>query len=140
MYRSGQLQEQGFSVEVAERIAANQRSSARTIYISKWALFERWYRENLADFSTPTVKQVSVFFMYLYQDLNRHPSTIEVTGWPLLTPWAQRGYKFLKALTLIGYFLVFTGIVPKVPGISQSGTFLLCLMSSQKHPLSLWNT
>ena len=32
--RSGQLQEQGFSVEVAERIAAPQRSSTRTIYKS----------------------------------------------------------------------------------------------------------
>ena len=39
--RSGQLQEQGFSVEVAERIAAPQRSSIRTIYKSKWALFEK---------------------------------------------------------------------------------------------------
>ena len=38
--RSGQLQEQGFSVEVAERIAAPQRSSTRTIYKSKWVLFE----------------------------------------------------------------------------------------------------
>ena len=35
--RSGQLQEQGFSVEVAERIAAPQRSSTGTIYKSKWA-------------------------------------------------------------------------------------------------------
>ena len=32
--RSGQLQEQGFSVEVAERIAAPQRSPTRTIYKS----------------------------------------------------------------------------------------------------------
>ena len=39
--RSRQLQEQGFSVEVAERIAAPQRSSTRTIYKSKWALFEK---------------------------------------------------------------------------------------------------
>ena len=38
--RSGQLQEQGFFVEVAERIAAPQRSSTRTIYKSNWALFE----------------------------------------------------------------------------------------------------
>ena len=38
--RSGQLQEQGFSVEVAERIAASQRSSTRTIYKSQWALFK----------------------------------------------------------------------------------------------------
>ena len=75
--RSGQLQEQGFSVEVAERIAAPQRSSTRTIYKSKWALFEKWCRENSVDFSTPSVKQISDFFMYLYQDLNRHPSTID---------------------------------------------------------------
>ena len=71
--RSGQLQEQGFSVEVAERIAAPQRSSTRTIYKSKWALFEKWCRENSVDFSTPSVKQISDFFMYLYQDLNRSP-------------------------------------------------------------------
>ena len=77
MSRSGQLQEQGFSVEVAERIAAPQRSSTRTIYKSKWALFEKWCRENLVDFSTPSVKQISDFFMYLYQDLNRCPSTID---------------------------------------------------------------
>ena len=29
------------------------------------------------DFSTPSVKQVSDFFMYLYQDLNRRSSTID---------------------------------------------------------------
>ena len=75
--RSGQLQEQGFSVEVAERIAAPQRLSTRTIYKSKWALFEKWCRENSVDFSTPSLKQVSDFFMYLYQDLNRHPSNID---------------------------------------------------------------
>ena len=75
--RSEQLQEQGFSVEVAERIAALQRSSTRTIYKSKWALFEKWCRENSVDFSTPSVKQISDFFMYLYQDLNRRPSTID---------------------------------------------------------------
>ena len=74
--RSGQLQEQDFSVEVAERIAAPQRSST-TIYKSKWALFEKWCRENSVDFSTPSVKQVSDFFIYLYQDLSRRPSTID---------------------------------------------------------------
>ena len=74
---SGQLQEQGFSVEVAERNAAPQRSLTRTIYKSKWALFEIWCRENSVDFSTPSVKQVSDFFMYLYQDLDRCPSTID---------------------------------------------------------------
>ena len=56
VFRSGQFQEQGFSLEVAERIAAPQRSSTRTTYKSKWALFEKWCRENLVDFSTPSVK------------------------------------------------------------------------------------
>ena len=41
------------------------------------ALFEKWCRENSVDFSTPSVKQISDFFMYLYQDLNRCPSTID---------------------------------------------------------------
>ena len=75
--RSGQLQEQGFSVEVEDRIAAPQRSSTRTVYKSKWALFEKWCRENSVDFSSPSIKQISDFFMYLYQDLNRRPSTID---------------------------------------------------------------
>ena len=67
--RCGQLQEQGFSVEVAERISAPQRSSTRTIYKAKWALFEKWCRENLVDFSTPSVQKISDFFMYLYLTL-----------------------------------------------------------------------
>ena len=60
--RSGQLQEQGFSVEVAERIAAPQRSTS-TIYKSKWALFEKLCRESSVDFCTPSVKQILDFSM-----------------------------------------------------------------------------
>ena len=59
--RSRQLQEQGLAVEVVERIAVPQQSSTGTIYKSKWALFERWCRENSVDFSSPSVKQVSDF-------------------------------------------------------------------------------
>ena len=75
--RSERLQEQGFSSEVAERIAAPQRSSTRSIYQAKWALFEKWCRENSVDVSKPSIKQVSDFFMHLFQDLNRRPSTID---------------------------------------------------------------
>ena len=75
--RSEQLQEQGVSSEVAERIAAPQRSSTRSIYQAKWALFEKWCRENLVEVSKPSIKQVSDFFMHLFQDLNRRPSTID---------------------------------------------------------------
>ena len=122
--RSGQLQEQGFSMEVAERIGAPQRSSTRTIYKSKWALFEKWCRENSVDFSTPSVKHISDFYMYLYQDLKR-------------TLWAQRATVLYKVQTFTGSSPVFTGIVQNVPGIFQNGTFLLFSVSSQKHPLSL---
>ena len=55
--RSGLLQEQDLSVEVAERIAAPQRSSTRTVYKSKCALLEKGCRENSVDFSNSSVKQ-----------------------------------------------------------------------------------
>ena len=132
--RSGQLQEQGFSVEVAERIAAPQRSSTRTIYKSKWALFEKWCRGNSVDFFSPSVKQVSDFFMYLYQDLNRRPSTINGYRTAIVDTLGPAGHHIAQSLR---YSPAFIGIVPKVPGIFLSGTFLLFLMSSQKHPLSL---
>ena len=134
-HRSGQLQEQGFSVEVAERIAAPQRSSTRTIYKSKWALFEKWCRENSVDFSTPSVKQVSDFFMYLYQDLNRRPSTIDGYRKAIVDTLGPTGHHIAQSSDL--HSLLSTGIVPKVPGIFLSGTFLLFSMSSQKHPLRL---
>ena len=117
--RSGQLQEQGFSVEVAERITAPQRSLARTIYKSKWALFEKWCTENSVDFSTPSVKQISDFFMYLYQDLNRHPSTINGYRTSIVDTFAQWATILHKVQTFTGYSLVFSGIVPKVIGIFQ---------------------
>ena len=75
--------------------------------------------------------------MYLYKDLNRCPLTIDGYRTAIDDTLGLAGPIFLKALTLAGYFLAFTGIVPKVPVIFQSGTFLLNLMSSLKHPLSL---
>ena len=121
--RSGQLQEQGFSVEVAERIAAPQRSSTRTIYKSKWALFEKWCRENSVDFSTPSVKQVSDFFMYLYQDLNRRPSTIDGYRTAIVDTLGPTGHHIPQTQTLTGYSPVFSGIVPKFQESSKWNLF-----------------
>ena len=59
VFRSGQLQEQGFSVDVADRIADPQRSSTQTVYKSKWAQFETWCREYSVSFFTTSVKQIS---------------------------------------------------------------------------------
>ena len=73
------------TVEVAERIAAPQRSSTRTIYKSKWALFEKWCRENSVDFSTPSVKQIARFLHVSVPRLKH----LMVTGLQSLTLWAQ---------------------------------------------------
>ena len=102
--RSGQLQEQGLSEEVAERIAAPQRSS--TIYKSKWALFEKWFRENSVDFSTPSVKQVSDFFMYLYQDLNRRPSTIDGYRMAIVDTLGPAGFHISQRVKPLGVYTV----------------------------------
>ena len=120
MSRSGQLQEQGFSVEVAERIAAPQRSSTRIIYKSKWALFEKCCRENSVDFSTPSVKQGSKQAPFDHRWF---------IGWQLLTPWAQPGSISPKVQTLTGYSPLFTRIVTKIPEIFLNGTFLLYSMT-----------
>ena len=55
-----------------------------------------------------------------------------VTGRPLLTLWAERPSILHKIQTFTGYSPVFIGIVPKVPEIFLSGTFLFSV-SSQKH-------
>ena len=136
--RSGQLQEQGFSVEVAERIAAPQRSSTRTIYKSKWALFEKWCRENSVEFSTSSVKQVSDFFMYLYQDVIRRPTTINGYRTAIVDTLGPAGHPIAQSSDLHRLLSSFHRDHPKVPGIFQNGTFLLLFsISSQKHPFSL---
>ena len=71
--------------------AKSSEISTRTIYKSKWALFEKCCRENLVDFSTPSVKQVSDFFMYLYQDLNRRLSTIDGYRMAIVDTLGPRG-------------------------------------------------
>ena len=98
VFRSGQLQEQ-----VAERIAAPQRSSTRTIYRSKWTVFEKWCRENSVDFSTPSVKQISDFFMYLYQDLNRRPSTIDGYRTAIIDTLGPTAHHIAHMQTFVGY-------------------------------------
>ena len=75
--RSSALQEHGFTAEVAERIAAPQRLSTRSIYTSKWTVFQRWCTEKQVDFRSPYIGDICKFFWYLFNDLNRCPSTIE---------------------------------------------------------------
>ena len=138
--RSGQLQEQGFSVEVAERIAAPQRSSTRTIYKSKWALFEKWCRENSVDFSTPSVKQISDFFMYLYQDLNRRPSTIDGYRTAMVDTLGPTAQHIAHNADLHRLLSSFHRDRPKSSRNLPKWNLLLSLTSSPKHHLSPWKT
>ena len=137
--RSGQLQQQGFSVEVAERIAVPQQSSTRTIYKSKWALFEKWCRENLMDFSSESVKQISDFFMYPYQDLNRCPSTIDGHRTAIVDTLGPTGQHMAHNKNLHRLLSSFHRDRPKssrnLPKWNLSVVFFS--MSSQKHLLSL---
>ena len=102
-------------MEVAERIAAPQRSSTRTIYKSKWALFEKWCRENSVDISTPSVKQVSDFFMYLYQDRNRGPVTIDGYRTAFVDTLGPAGHHISQSSDLNRLLSSFHRDRPKVP-------------------------
>ena len=62
---------------MAERIFAPQRLPTRSIYTSKWTVFQRWCTEKQVDFRNPSVRDICNFFWYLFNDLNRCPSTIE---------------------------------------------------------------
>ena len=46
-----------------------------------------------------------------------------VTGWPLLTLWAQRATILHKVQTFTGYSPIFTGIIQKFPGIFKNCKF-----------------
>ena len=64
---------------------------------------------------------------YLYQDLNRRPSTIDGYRTAIVNTLGPVGLQISKSSDL-------NRLLPKVPEIFQNGTFLFCLMSSQKHP------
>ena len=51
-------------------------------------------------FSTPSVKQVSDFFMYLYQDLNRLPSTIDGSRTAILDTLGPLGLSIAESSDL----------------------------------------
>ena len=57
-----------------------------------------------------------------------------VTGLTLLTLLAQRDTTFLEALTLTGYCLAFTGIIPKVPKLLPKGNLSVVLKELTKAP------
>ena len=71
------IKEQGFSKDVATRIEAAQRGSTRSVYEAKWTIFTKWCLSNKVDFRAPPVKSIADFLLYLFQDRNLQPSTID---------------------------------------------------------------
>ena len=96
---------------------------------------KKWCRENSVDFSTPSVKQISDFFMYLYQDLNRRPSTIDGYRTAIVDTLGPTTHHIAHNADLHRLLFSFHKDRPKVPEIYLSGTFLLSSTSSQKHHL-----
>ena len=75
--RAFAIQQAGFSEEVATRIEAPERRSTRAIYESKWSVFVRWCEEHKVDFRSPSIKQITDFLLYLFQEKRLQPSTID---------------------------------------------------------------
>ena len=75
--RTLSVREQGFSKEVANRIEAPQRVSTRSVYDAKWSVFARWCQDNQVDIGAPPLKSIADFLLYLFQERNLQPSTID---------------------------------------------------------------
>ena len=89
------------------------------------------------DLSTPSVKEVSDIFMYLYQDLNRRPSAINGYRMAVVDTLPLVGCHIPQSSDLNRLLSSLHRDRPKSSRNLPSATFLLYLMSSEKHPLSL---
>ena len=85
--RAEVIKEQGFSSPVASQIEAPQRSSTRTVYEAKWAVFVIWCETSQVDFRSPSVKQIADFLLRLFQSVFflLHPARLMGVGQPLRT-------------------------------------------------------
>ena len=110
--RSGQLQEQG-------------------------SLFEKWCRVNSVVFSTPSVKQFSDFFMYLYQDLNRCPWTIDGYRTNIVDTLGPPVLHISQSSELNRLLSSFHRDCPKSSRNLPKWNFSVVFIELTKHPLSL---
>ena len=80
----------------------------------------------MVDFSTPSVKQVSDFFVYLYQDLNRRPLTIDGYRTAICDTLGPTGRHISQSSDLNRLLSSFhRDSQKKDPGIFLSGTLVL---------------
>ena len=62
---------------IATRIKAPQRCSTRGVYELKWSMYVKWCQSNQVDFRSPSIKQITDFLLYLFQERHLQPSTID---------------------------------------------------------------
>ena len=62
---------------MAAQIEAPQRGSTRSVYEAKWSIFTRWCLSNQVDFRAPSLKAIADFLLYLFQDRQLKPGTID---------------------------------------------------------------
>ena len=104
--------------------------STRSVYEAKWTIFTKWCVTNQVDFRAPPVKSVvSHFLMYLFQDRKLQPSTLMVTGQPLLINWETHPLTSARTKISLVSWIVSTETDPKVGGESPPGTCPWCYTS-----------
>ena len=114
-----------------------QRELARTICKSKLAIFEKQCRENKVDFSTPFVNQVSDFFVFLYQDLNRRPTTIDGHRTAIVVTLGPVGLHISQSSNLNRLLSSFHRDCPNSSRNLPKWNLSVVLNELTKHPLSL---
>ena len=72
-----QLEKQGFSKKVAERISKNQRNSTLNLYHSRWARFLEWTGMEEDDIDKITIPQIADFLTFLFEEKQFSTSTID---------------------------------------------------------------
>ena len=75
--RASAIKEQGFSEAVSAQIEALQRGSTRSVCEAKWDIFTKWCISNKMDFSSPSLKAIADFLLYLFQERKLQQSTID---------------------------------------------------------------
>ncbi len=71
------LEAQGFSKSVRDRVVAPQSVSTRLLYSGRWKLFCKWCQRNDIVPHSVTVPQVAEFLLWLFDDFDFSPKTIE---------------------------------------------------------------
>ena len=99
---------QGFSRAVSKRAAScGVRDSSNRIYDSRWERFSLWCHQRNYDPVNASLAQAADFFLYLFQDEDRAPVTIEGYRTAINTVWNPMGRTLNGCVTINRLFRSF---------------------------------